>query len=249
MDMTAKLCLHTGAYHVTMEEVAQAETPARTATHVPIEHTRLLDLLFGALDSLGVRLNSQEHALANNGQRYFGLFGTDLMGVSGAGTVIGLRNSHDKSFPASLVLGTRVFVCDNLAFSGEVKLSRKHTSFIERDLPGVVMRGAERLIEFKSAMADRIGSYKALPLWERDADHMVCNLVRGRGLAPSQVGHVLAEFDKPSHPEHLSETGDRTVWTLYNAVTEAYKGSNLFTLPKRSEILHAVCDSAVLQLQ
>lgn len=29
--------------------------------------------------------------------------------------------------PAALVMGTRVFVCDNLAFNGEVKLSCKHT--------------------------------------------------------------------------------------------------------------------------
>jgi hypothetical protein len=29
-----------------------------------------------------------------------------------------------------------VFVCDNLAFSGEIKIARKHTRFIVRDLPG-----------------------------------------------------------------------------------------------------------------
>jgi hypothetical protein len=33
--------------------------------------------------------------------------------------VLGLRNSHDKRFPAGLVGGSAVFVCDNLAFSGE----------------------------------------------------------------------------------------------------------------------------------
>jgi hypothetical protein len=39
------------------------------------------------------------------------------------GLVAGVRNSHDKSFPASLVLGASMFVCDNLSFSGEVKKS------------------------------------------------------------------------------------------------------------------------------
>lgn len=29
-------------------------------------------------------------------------------------------------------------VCDNLSFAGEVKMTRKHTTFIARDLPGVV---------------------------------------------------------------------------------------------------------------
>ena len=54
------------------------------------------------------------------------------------GLVIGLRNSHDKSFPASIALGSGVFVCDNLAFSAEVTIARRHTRFIERDLPRVV---------------------------------------------------------------------------------------------------------------
>jgi hypothetical protein len=28
--------------------------------------------------------------------------------------VIGLRNSHDKSFPAAIAMGSSVFCCDNL---------------------------------------------------------------------------------------------------------------------------------------
>jgi len=48
--------------------------------------------------------------------------------------IVGLRNSHDKTYPAGLVAGSKVFVCDNLCFSGEVRLSRKHTRHAVRDL-------------------------------------------------------------------------------------------------------------------
>jgi hypothetical protein len=41
--------------------------------------------------------------------------------------VLGLRNSHDKTFPAGIVAGASVFVCDNLSFLGEVNFSRQHT--------------------------------------------------------------------------------------------------------------------------
>jgi len=50
--------------------------------------------------------------------------------------VVGLRNSHDKSFPAGLVIGASVLVCDNLSFSGEVRLARKHTYPIIATLRG-----------------------------------------------------------------------------------------------------------------
>jgi len=52
--------------------------------------------------------------------------------------VLGIRNSHDKTFPASLVDGALVFVCDNLSFSGEIRVTRKHTRFIRRDLVTLV---------------------------------------------------------------------------------------------------------------
>ena len=38
----------------------------------------------------------------------------------------------------SLALGSQVLVCDNLSFFGEVVLTRRHTRFIERDLPDFV---------------------------------------------------------------------------------------------------------------
>lgn len=242
MDYIAKLFLHTGAYNVTVDEVALAPTPERTRSHVPVPHIRLIELLENSLDSLGIKITSQEHGLTANGARYFGLFGSDDL-LGGIGTMIGLRNSHDMSFPASLVLGTRVFVCDNLSFSGQVKLARKHTTHIERDLPGLVMRGAEKLIEYRGEMTDRVTRYQALRLSETEADHAICTLVRGRGLMPSQVGKVLDEFATPTHKEHLGPDGEHTLWTLYNAVTSLNKEINVFALPKRSEVLHGVCDS------
>ena len=50
------------------------------------------------------------------------------------------------SLPAGLVAGDQVFVCENLAFCDEVKVSLKHTRFILRDLPGPIGGAMERLI-------------------------------------------------------------------------------------------------------
>ena len=61
--------------------------------------------------------------------------------------MLGLRNSHDKTFPAGIVAGSAVFICDNLAFSGEVKLARKHTTHITRDLPRLVQSAVGQLMD------------------------------------------------------------------------------------------------------
>jgi len=61
--------------------------------------------------------------------------------------VLGLRNSHDKTFPAGITAGASVSVCDNLSFSGEVKLARKHTTHITRDLPRLVQSAVGKLMD------------------------------------------------------------------------------------------------------
>ena len=60
--------------------------------------------------------------------------------------VLGLRNSNNKRFAAGVVIGIAPFVCDNLAFSGEVKLARKHTVYIKRDLPMMIDKKLDRLL-------------------------------------------------------------------------------------------------------
>jgi hypothetical protein len=75
----------------------------------------MLEQVEDTLAGNGMTVVNQAHALWNNGLRYFGL----LEVTNGAasidyGLVIGLRNSHDKTFPAAIALGSSVFICDNL---------------------------------------------------------------------------------------------------------------------------------------
>ena len=53
---------------------------------------------------------------------------------------LGIRSSYDRSLAVGLVAGSRVFCCDNLAFSGEVTMHRKHTVNVFRDLPDLIYR-------------------------------------------------------------------------------------------------------------
>ena len=140
--MSARLMVHCGGTRVERRELAGLGTPAPTATWQPIPHATLLAEVEGALGRNGLRVTGEEHAVAREGDRYFGL----LQVANGKAPedhawVLGLRNSHDQSFPAGLVVGSRVLACDNLAFSGEIVLARKHTRWILRDLPRLVLDG------------------------------------------------------------------------------------------------------------
>src|SRR3954468_18746666 len=236
------LILHCGAKNVPRSTVEKASTPAASATWVPVPHGRFLEQVETTISGNGLAVVNQAHALWNDGARYFGL----LEVANGEShddyaIVIGLRNSHDKSFPASIAMGSAVFVCDNLAFSAEVTIARRHTRYIERDLPRIVHTAVGRLADMRGQQDERIRSYKETELSDSTAHDLVIRAVDANVLPVTQVPAVLQEWRKPSHEEFAA---GKTLWRFHNAMTEVWKGRNLAALPRRSQALHGLFDSA-----
>ena len=97
------LVLHCGARSVDRRAIEVAATPAGSPTWVPVPHHRLLEQVESTLVTSGMTVVNQAHALWQDGLRYFGLLEvTNGQPHSDYGLVIGLRNSHDKSFPATI---------------------------------------------------------------------------------------------------------------------------------------------------
>lgn len=142
------LLLHCGARAVERIDVQRVTTPRATDTWTPIPLLELVSQVEQTLKANSLVVGTQAHSLSHEGLRYFG-----LMEIQRHETdedycwVLGLRNSHDKTFPAGIIAGSQIFVFDNLAFSGEVKLARKHTTHITRDLPRLVQSAVGKLME------------------------------------------------------------------------------------------------------
>lgn len=237
----ANLFLHCGANRVDRDMLALVPTPARTPTWVPIPHERLLANVAGTLERAHLSVISEAHGVTPDGARYFGLLQVQSGENPGDfGLVVGLRNSHDRRLPAGLVVGASVFVCDNLSFSGEVKLARKHTAHVERDLPMLVERAVGRLSDLRQKQEHRFLTYKGTELSDTQAHDLVIRALDARVIPTTKVPEVLREWREPRHPEFRDSW---TAWRLFNAFTEAVKG-NLGELPRRSQALHGLMDVA-----
>ena len=234
------LCLHAGARRIDREQLALAPTPNRTATWCPISHDSLVKEAEAGLNRAGFSIVQEAHALTEDAARYFGLFQVaDLNAVeSDYAFVVGLRNSHDQRFPAALCLGSQVFVCDNLAFSAEVKIARRHTRYIERDLPEVVGRAIGRLADFRTDQSKRFDTYRNTELGHEKAHDLIIKLLDGKAITQTQLPDVLTEWRTPRHPEFAE---GQNIWRLFNACTEAVKGS-LWKLPTRTQALQGILD-------
>lgn len=232
------MILHCGAEPVERDAIAGIETPEATATWTPVPHERLVRMAEQHLVQCGATITDSTFAITKGGARMFGVI--TLGGGTDYQTVVGIRNSHDQSFPVGLCLGSRVFVCDNLAFSAEVQIKTKHTRLVLDRLPRLVGEGISRLIEKRGNQDRRIEAYKQATV-ERDADlhDLVIRSYRAGAIPARAITEVIEEFETPRHEEFRP----RTVWSYFNACTEILETYG--DLTKRTQRLHTVVDAEV----
>ena len=235
------LLLHCGAHQADRQEVVDSPTPSGTQTWTPIPHQTMIDLVENSLPNYGLSIVNEQHALMRDGSRYFGLFQV----VNGSpdddyGLVISIRNSHDKSFPAGLCLGSGVFVCDNLAFSAEVVVGRRHTRYIMNDLPRLIGNALGKLVQAKHDQQHRINVYKNTGITDERAANLLFKAFEHKAITKTKLGEAWQQWKNPNHAEFAQE---KTLWRLFNGVTEVQKGTNPFELSARTQRLHGLMDA------
>lgn len=233
-------CLHRGAELIKDAELRKVETPPPSGRHYPTPHHRLFDTAREMLEVGGFQVKQFEHSITPDGNRYFGLMEvTNGHNAEDYSRIVGLRNAHDKKFTGELVTGAGVFVCDNLSFSGEIKVSRKHTRFMERDLPKMIGLAIGKISEMWDNQGQRIEAYKDAEMSRAEIHDMVCLALNSGALPSSKIKPVLDEYRAPQHEEFEP----RTAWSFFNAFTEIGKAWPLPTLQRRTTLMHGVVDT------
>lgn len=235
------LMVHAGGSRVERAQIEKSATPRPTETWFPIPHARFLDGIQESVERSGLHVIEEAHALSEDQNKYFGLLQlANGKNPEDYSLILGLRNSHDKTFPAGLVVGSGVFVCDNLAFSGEIKISRKHTRHINDDLPALIDVAIGRLGDMRMKQDERIASYKAKEMTDLQAHDFLIQSIDAAVMPVTRIPDILKEWRTPRHPEFAVE---KNAWRLFNAYTEVMKESNVFTRPRTTQALHGLMDT------
>ena len=235
---TTTMALIIAKNKVNFEKLVGVDTPEATESHTPIPHADLVTMTRDALGRAGLSIIEEEHALARGGLRYFGGFaltGSDINGTD-RNIVLGLRNAHDKSFAASIAVGNRMLVCENLCFSSDVKLARRHTTNILNDLPRVLSSAVSRVVAHWNDMGRRIEAYQQTEV--QSAADLLVELVDSKAFPARDIYNAIEEFRNPRHAEFKGGS----LWTLYNSITENLKGSDLTKLADRTMRVQSVFD-------
>ena len=234
------MILHCGGQKVTRADVLSVETPDRVVddTYIPLPYGELLDLVETTVEgSLGFPLMQEQFGLNQDGDQLFFALTYNDGKHEGNGFTIAGRSSHNKTLSAAVVGGTRVFVCDNLALSGEsFHAQRKHTLNMRTDLRQMVTEGIGKAALAHDYLNQHWEKMREIPLGLDDGYE-----IHGRALGhdvvkPQQITRAMKswanEFNEDKPKEEFPQHG-RTLFGLYQSFTEGLKRGAANTLIKR----------------
>jgi hypothetical protein len=216
------LVVHRGGWEATKADLASVPVPEPTPSYHPVPYGRFVEEVELHVPRFGLKVESGAFALAREGKQMFGVLTcTNGHNASDYALAIGVRNSYDRSLSVGLVAGTRVFCCDNLAFSGEVKMQRRHTVNVFSDLPDLIYRMLSQVSTMRSRIDGEIEEMKVRELPPAHAHHLMVEAIRANVVPASRLPLVLEAWEEPEHDEFTP----RTAWSLFNAFSEVQKGA------------------------
>jgi hypothetical protein len=193
--------------------------------------------MYRATSELGLAVTRKEYSITRALTRMFGVWqvkGSEALSKTEEVEVaIGIRNSTDKHFAVGLCAGERVFVCDNLVFSGDFVLFRRHSGTLSE---------IEMVLMAKEAIGVVLGRFNILQAWHEDLKNFSLN-DRQAGLLTVAALHrsIISPVDYPKfHALYFNEDSKYlpTLYGWHGAVTEMFKDMSMFTIHRKNADLN-----------
>jgi hypothetical protein len=151
----------------------------------------------------------EEYAIQREGNILFAALTSSGLQTEEFAAALAFRHSNDKSEAMKLYAGIRVFVCDNMAISGdEIILNRKHTTRL--NVAEELTKAFDRYKDGALILQRNIDHLRTSSLPEWDAQRELFNIFY-RNLLP-------ARFLKPVADSYFSGQ-DNISWGLLNVLT------------------------------
>ena len=157
--------------------------------------------------------------MSKDGMEMFGVIDLETS-FDGCRFAIGIRNANNKRFRLSCTVGLHVFVCHNLAFQGDygTVLAKHSKNFSLLDSLSV---GVDRMQRNFEPMRRQVENWRAQQLSPEAAKLTIYRaFIEGELEVPKHLSRSTHQlYFCPQHEEFAS----RTMWSLSNAFTSAFK--------------------------
>lgn len=191
------------------------------AQHNPVPHHLLVETLRVEIQERGYDIQREQYALGMQGSALFGVI--DLMppgvvDVTERGLSLGFRNSTNATLAIKVVAGTRVFVCDNLALSGDlIAVLKRNTKGL--DIGQALTAGFDTFLRHATSLDLQIARLRATLITDLDAKARVFDVFAAK-IVPV---HLFDDVNDAYFGQVGEDCAPRTAWGLHNAFTRSLK--------------------------
>lgn len=239
---TAVLSAHKDTNLVTRETLRALPAVIGTDTFKPVAHIELVETFERELNRRDIQIVRDQLAISKNGMKLFGTFDLTLNGVDGMAAALGFRTSNNREMALQAIAGMRVFVCDNMAFSGEtIILRRKHTSGLNL-VDEIVEALNQYEIHYRKLKAE-IGDLRGYVMQDIAAKVMIHDIFAKQIMPVRYMPEVsdvyFNEFVNSAEPK-FAAFSDRSAWSLLNSFTEVAKLMPLTTRMDATQEIGAI---------
>lgn len=210
------MVVHAGGWDTSIDDVRNVVVPNETDSYVPVPYGDFINTTIARLSNLNLRVVDQKFALARSGGQMFGaLRCQNGINQPDWSLSIGLRSSYDRSLKIGLAAGHEVFVCDNLAFSGEVVMQRMHTGGVLVELPNRIDNMLGKVVTYKDKIMNEISLFKESVVDDLLAHDVIFDAARHQIIGPGNIIDIVDEWNHPTYDEFE----ECNAWSLFNAFT------------------------------
>jgi hypothetical protein len=239
-DVAVTLYSKTGV--MDRQQLQAVPTPLGTATHRPVPHHEVVQALVETLGFRHIAVVKDQYSVSKDGMQLFGTMELETTS-HGVRFALGIRNSHNKTLALGITVGYKVLVCDNLSFWGDFSpVMRKHTKNFEL-LPALAY-GVDQMQRNFEPMVKDISRWQDSQLTDVSAKMRIYEaFIEGTLEIPRHLARPVHQaYFNPPHPEFAA----RTVWSLQNAFTEAFKVLEPIPMVKATNELAGYCQARKL---
>jgi Domain of unknown function (DUF932) len=230
--MTATLLIHRGAVRMDRDQLERIDAPPPTASWFPLRHADVIDGVTKTLGLAGFTVNKADYAVSRRGARLFATMDLAVPLHTGVNLAVGIRNSTDKTIPLGFCAGSRVVVCDNLAFSAELMVHCRHTRYGAKRFREAIAGAVSDLQRFQKTESARIRFMQEHNIDDQQTAYVIrCAWQRGI-LSARRLPALVKEWRGPS----IANGAANTVWRLFNAFTRVL-GDHARHNPERHAVL------------
>lgn len=217
----AELMVNTKKFKpATATQLYECALPPGTKTYEPVNHGWLYTEVERNIRRQGYHITAKDLRITENGNEFFGILRlrSPVMASNSPWDLsLGIRNTNNKRASVGIFLGTNVWVCDNLMFSAEHSLLRKHHSGTYDILRQEIKDIIRKLASYRKKQQTWVSDMQQWVLTPTLRSHLLVQCLQKGAIKGTDIVPILGEVAQPSTGN--PEVEDKTAWGLFNAIT------------------------------